>query len=67
MNYCKRNSVSSSSTESSSKCSSSCMVWRKGSDNTNVCRLAPRSHVRGQRVRIVSENAVDCPKLRVLM
>ena len=36
---------------------------RKGSDNTNVCKLAHRCHVRVRRVRIVPENAVDYPGL----
>ena len=33
---------------------------RKGSDNTNVCKLADRSHVRERRVQMVPENTVDC-------
>ena len=36
---------------------------RKGSDNTNVCSLTYRSHVRTQRAWIVPENAADCPGL----
>ena len=36
---------------------------RKGSDNTNVCNLAHRSHVHARRVRIVPENTVNCPGL----
>ena len=36
---------------------------RKGSDNTNACMLAHRSHVRARRVQTVPENAADCPGL----
>ena len=56
MNTCRENSTSSCDTESNSKCSSSCF----GAEQ-RVGQYSQESRTR--RVRVVPENAVDCPGL----
>ena len=56
MNWCTKNSTSPCDTNQAANVHRHGLRLRKGSGNTNVCRLAHRSHVRTRRVGIVPEN-----------